>query len=142
MRRYRGKETADPGIYFDLAEIRFVSMDEEGRLPGSSERTYRRVPALAMLILAPILSLAYFIFLPLVGFVMLGALVARKLWGVSVDASLAALRVLRPVWEPVWAHLGRRKRADRPEKDRPRAEDRAAPRDDWAEEARRDLDEE
>jgi hypothetical protein len=134
MRRYRGNDKVGPGIYFNLREMVFRSMDEEGRLPGDEREVWRAVPALLLLLAGPVLGLAYAMFLPLIGFVMLGGLVLRwmaRQLGVALEA---AGRVLSPAWQPALAFLGRG-RAKKPEaKPAPR-------RDEWAEEVRAALDE-
>lgn len=99
MKLYRGNQLVAPGIYLDLRELAFRSMDEEGRLPGSEAAVWRRVPAIAMLVVAPAVSLAYFVFLPLVGFVMLGGVVGLKLYELAKRAAAGALPMLRPAWK-------------------------------------------
>ena len=136
MTRYYGNENVEPGIYFSLEHLSFVSMDESGQLPGSAETVYRRVPAIALLVVGPLVGLAYVIFLPLIGFVMLGRVVAATAWALAQDAAHALVRVLEPAWQPARAFLSRGKRKEKGEK---ATEERT---DEWAEEVREELDEE
>lgn len=75
MKRYTAQQTVGEGIYFSPRHLAFRSMQEPGPLPGREGDTYLRVPALALLLVGLPLSVAYVIFLPVIGFVMLfGAL--------------------------------------------------------------------
>lgn len=132
--RYHGNQVVDPGIYLNLRELSFKSMDEEGRLPGGEDAVWRRVPVLVMLIAAPVISIVYFIFLPLVGFLMLAGVVGLKLYALGKHAANAMVPVLRPAWQPARAFLSRGK----PRKEA-RREEKA--KDEWAEGARREAEE-
>jgi len=129
MRRYRGNATVDPGLYFNFRRLSFKSVQERGRLPGREEDVYHRVPTLALLFVGPVLGLVFVIFLPFIGFVMVGWLLAEKAGYLVVEATRAGVRVLRPGWEPSLAFLSRSKGT------KARAES-----DTWAEEARKKLD--
>ena len=137
MTRYHGKENVRPGIYFNLRQLAFCSMEDEGTLPGTSEDVYRSVPAIALLIVGPLVGLAYVIFLPLIGFVMLARILAGKLLALSSEAVNALGRVLEPAWQPARAFLSRGRKA-RTRK----AKERKARRDRWAEEVAKELGEE
>ncbi len=127
MTRYHGNQNVDPGIYLNLRELSFKSLDDEGRLPGKETNVYYRVPALVLLVAAPLLGLVYAIFLPLIGFMMLGAFLASKVYGLAKQAADAAVLVLRPAWQPARAFLTRGKRSK---------DDEAKAKDAWAEKAR------
>jgi hypothetical protein len=129
MNTYRANQIVEPGIYLNLRELTFKSMDEKGRLPGTEEATWRRVPALAMLVAAPLISIVYFIFLPLVGFLMLAGVVGLKLFELGRRLAAGALPVLRPAWQPARAFLSRGK----PVREKMGGEE---PEDAWAEAAR------
>jgi hypothetical protein len=131
-KRYHGNQVVDPGIYLNLRELTFKSMDEEGRLPGGEDAVWRRVPVLVMLVAAPVISIVYFIFLPLVGFLMLAGVVGLKLYALGKQAVAAMVPVLRPAWQPARAFLSRGKPA------KARAAETKA-KDEWADEARREA---
>ena len=86
--------------------------------------------ALVVLPLALIASLVYVIFLPLVGFLMLGRILVEKLAGLAAGGARSAVRVLQPAWLPARAYLSR----GRSGKERDP--------DEWAEEAAEELSEE
>jgi hypothetical protein len=138
MKRYYGNQAVDPGIYFCPKDFAFKSMDDSGRLPGTGDELYWRVPALAMLAVAPVIGLLYVIFLPLVGFVMLGAVVFEKLAAVAREGAARAVPLLRPAWQPARAFLARGK-ARKPEE---KAAAREPEADAWAETVREELEKE
>lgn len=137
MKSYRGNRVAEPGIYLNLRELTFKSMDEEGRLPGTGETVWRRVPAVVMLIAAPVISVAFFIFLPLIGFLMLAGVVGVKLYELGRRLVVASVPVLRPAWQPARAFLSRGKPARKTPPGEKTTEEE--PKDRWAEEARREA---
>jgi hypothetical protein len=111
MKRYHGEEKVPAGLYFNLRELAFTSMDEAGCLPGPHATEYHKVPAVALLVVGPVLGAAYVMFLPVLGFAMLAWVGGRKGLEVSAHAARAAGRVLEPTWDHTMAFLSRRKRA-------------------------------
>lgn len=107
MKRYYGQNKVAPGLYFQTRSLSFESRHEAGTLPGDPTDSYLRVPAVALLIGGPLLGLAYAIFLPFIGFVMLARLIAAKVAGLSADAARVATRSARPSWQPMTAFLSR-----------------------------------
>ncbi len=131
MKHYKGTEKVAPGLYFNLRQLSFKSIDDEGPLPGRTEDIYRRVPTLALLVVGPLLGFVYVIFLPFIGFAMVAWLLGVKSSQVAAGAARAAVRVLRPGWEPSMAFLSR----STPTKAAPRG---AA--DEWVEKVEKKLD--
>jgi hypothetical protein len=129
MKRYWGKQIAPPGIYLKAGELGFKSMMHEGPLPGSEEDAYRRVPALALLFIGPILGGAFVIFLPVIGFALLMGVVLGKIIEVGAHAVEAVIRVFKPTYQLGWAFLSRAKPSD----------DATKHRDAWLEEAEKEL---
>ncbi len=127
MKHYRAHETVDEGFYWNPRRLAFKSLEERGRLPGETDDTYVRIPALAVLPMGLVVSLAYVIFLPLIGFLMLGRIVVEKLYRLAADGARSAGRVLQPAWLPARAYLSHGRKG--PERDR----------DAWAEEVAEDL---
>lgn len=130
MRQYRGSEKVEAGLYFNLRQLSFKSMEEEGPLRGSKDEVYRRVPTLALLVVGPLLGLAYVIFLPFIGFAMVTWLLGVKALQLAGGVARGAVRVLSPGWEPSMAFLSRSK----PTKTTGEAAD------EWAEEVQKKLD--
>ena len=109
MRHYQGSERVESGIYLHSRNFNIESHVEAGPLPGSESERYYRIPPVALLIVGPVLGLVYAIFLPVVGFLMLGQLIATKATELALDATRASMRVLRPSWQPSMAFLSRSK---------------------------------
>jgi hypothetical protein len=130
MKRYQGNQKVDPGVYFNLQQIAFKSLEHKGHLPGSEEDEYLRVPTLALLIAGPIVGGVYVIFLPLIGLAMLAWLAIGKVVELATYAAEALVRILRPAWQPGWAFLSRGKPAGRAKK---KSKDR------WAENVKKKL---
>ena len=78
MKRYSAKETVDAGIYFNLRRLAFESLEERGGLPGTEGDVYYRLPVLLVLPVGLMVSLAFLIFLPLIGFAMLVMILVEK----------------------------------------------------------------
>ena len=108
-----------------------------GELPGTDLDTYRHIPMLAMLAAAPLLGLAFVMFLPLIGFAMVLHLVGTKVYHLVADAAMEGVRVMRPSWAPAFAFLTRSK----PAKTETVAENPAAenPTDAWQENVEKKL---
>ena len=129
MKHYQAHDTVDEGFYFNPRRFAIKSLEERGRLPGETGDAYLRLPALAVLPLALVASLAYVIFLPLVGFLMLGRIAVEKLADLVGSGGRSAVRVLQPAWLPARAYLSRGKSG------------KERQRDEWAEEAAEELEE-
>jgi hypothetical protein len=66
------------GFYFNLHGLRIVAVaGKTGVLAGDTSERFIRVPALAVLLLAPILGGVFVMFLPVIGFVLVGQHLAR-----------------------------------------------------------------
>jgi len=118
MKQYQGSQIVEPGLYFNLAQFSFKSIETKGPLPGSNSDVYRRTPVIALLAVGPILGLAFVIFLPFVGFAMLGWLLVSKLAAWSSDAAVSFARVVRPAFRPALAFLSRSKQKKSVRKER------------------------
>lgn len=111
MTTYTGTQEVEPGLYFNAKKFSLKSIDDRGPLPGTTDDEYRRVPMLVVLAFAPLLGLAYVIFLPFIGFAMVTWLLGHKAMQLAASAATEAVRVLRPGWEPSLAFLSRSKPA-------------------------------
>jgi hypothetical protein len=76
MNTKRAGETAKVGFYFNLKTWELnLHKTELAKLPGGETDRYMRIPAVALLLLGPVMGFFFVIFLPFIGF----ALVAREL---------------------------------------------------------------
>ncbi len=85
MKHIGGTETKG-GFYWKKGEWEIVTVDgKKGTLPGGSGSQYVRLPGILVLPAALVLSIAYVVFLPFIGFAMLlralGSRVAPALRG-------------------------------------------------------------
>jgi hypothetical protein len=74
-------------------------------LPGRSGERYVRVPLVAALALAPLLGALFLVFLPLIGFVLVGQAAARPLGRFLAALATRLAATVEPGWEPGHAHL-------------------------------------
>lgn len=111
MTTYTGKQNVEPGLYINIKRFSIKSIDEEGPLPGTNRDTYYRAPLLLVLATAPLLGLAFVIFLPFIGFAMVAYLLGDKALQWTGNAMTEAVRVVRPGWAPSLAFLSRSKPA-------------------------------
>ena len=111
MTTYTGAQEVEPGLYINLRKFAVTSVDRREALPGTTAEVYRRLPMLVMLAAAPLVGLAFVIFLPLIGFAMVGWLAGGKAVEVGRAAIAQMGRVRRPAWAPALAFLSRSKPA-------------------------------
>lgn len=95
----KGGEGARRGAYFKITTGEFVTIAQDGNaLPGGREASYLRMPAPLIMILGPFLGLAYVIFLPLIGILMVAGFVAAKMGQATGVAVRRAALVVAPNW--------------------------------------------
>lgn len=109
MTTYTGTQTVDNGLYLNAATYTLTTMNAPGALPGNELQKYYRVPMFLMLVAAPLLGLAFVMFLPLLGFAMMLRLLGTKAAVFVGNAVNQSVRVLRPSWAPALAFLVRHK---------------------------------
>lgn len=105
MTRYPSQTHAAGGYYFNTSTYSLHAVEGRGgRLPGTPGTLWVRLPTVAMIVLAIVLSLGFVVFLPLIGF----ALVLRAV-------SLTVVRRLEKRFQTVagahwpWARPGGRR---------------------------------
>ena len=131
MTIYTGTQNVEAGLYYTARPFKLTTMDQNGPLPGAGDRTYHRVPMILMLALAPLLGLAFVIFLPFIGFAMVARIAGEKAVELGGQLATQGARVLQPAWAPARAFLTRAKAAK---------PDTVAPTPDpWAEDVERRL---
>jgi len=94
------------GFYFNPHGLRIVTVNgKTGTLAGDPGERFVRIPALAVLLLAPILGGMFVVFLPVIGFVLVGQHFARLVAkGVRGTAGTMAGHVA-PAWRPGESYL-------------------------------------
>ena len=69
MFKHTGGQRVESGTYWDVMTGLRVDFDQEGMLPGGNGTTYMKASSSAILLLGPILGLAYVVLMPIMGIV-------------------------------------------------------------------------
>ena len=85
MLRHNGGDRVGKGTYWNLGNGERVDIKDEGVLPGEAGKTFYKMPAAAIIVVAPVLGLLYAAFLPFIGIAMFVKLVAQKLGGGAME---------------------------------------------------------
>jgi hypothetical protein len=79
MARKGGSKTKG-GLYWKKGEWEVVTVEgKNGTLPGSEDVEYVRIPAILFAPVALIMGLAFYLFLPFIGFAMLISVLVKKI---------------------------------------------------------------
>jgi hypothetical protein len=85
----KGGSKTKGGLYWKRGEWEIVTVEKKiGMLPGTEDVGYIRIPGILFAPLALILGLAFYLFLPLLGFAMLLSVIVKKIWGWFAPAAL------------------------------------------------------
>ncbi len=103
MFKHTGGQRVESGTYWDIMTGLRVDFDQEGTLPGGSGSKYLKASSGAILLLGPILGLAYIVFLPIMGIVTALSLVVQKTLGgvFGLGKHLVSFG-----WRPAESYLG------------------------------------
>jgi hypothetical protein len=106
MTRYTGGSKVEGGYYWNPRTWEVKLVGAEGAiLPGSERASFVRVPFPVLFAVVPIMGALFLMFLPLIGFALLGySLVKRAAGGVKEGAEDLAASVT-PGWAPGAAHF-------------------------------------
>jgi hypothetical protein len=82
MAKYTGGMQVNGGYYWNPRnwEVEVVA-PEGGRLKGSAETGYVKVPFLALFVIVPLLGALFLMFLPLIGFALFAYAIVKKVTG-------------------------------------------------------------
>jgi hypothetical protein len=103
--KYAGGEVAPNGIYWNRTRGKFVSFSGQGELAGDQSERYLKAPLPVVLIVGPLMGLAYFAFLPLSGLMVLVPFLASKLREVAFPGRLSAAHMASPQRLPGVSYL-------------------------------------
>jgi hypothetical protein len=80
LKTRNGGTKAPGGLYWHFGNWEIKALDgKEVTLPGSAEERYVRIPTVALLVLGPVMGLAFAMFLPFIGFALLATQIVRKI---------------------------------------------------------------
>jgi hypothetical protein len=103
MFKHTGGQRVESGTYWDVMTGLRVDFDQEGTLPGENGTTYLKASSSAILLLGPILGLAYVVLMPIMGIVTALSLLVQKTLG-------GAFGLIRYIvgfgWRPAESYLG------------------------------------
>jgi len=114
MLKHTGGQKVGSGTYWDVMNGLRVDIDQEGTLPGGDGATYLKASSGAILLLGPIIGLAYVVVLPILGIVTaLSLMIQRTVGGLfSLGKYLFTFG-----WRPAESFLGgKNKKKDDTEK--------------------------
>jgi hypothetical protein len=103
MLKHTGGQTVGSGTYWDVMTGVRVDFDHEGTLPGGDGATYLKASSGAILLLGPILGLAYVVVMPIMGIVTALALMVQKTLGGLFSLGKY---IISFGWRPTEAYLG------------------------------------
>ncbi|HSC27910.1 MAG TPA: hypothetical protein VLD67_11585 [Vicinamibacterales bacterium] len=97
MLRKKGGDAVKFGFYWNMKEWDAQIVPKEGGvLEGPAERTYVRLPLLAVIVVAPLMGAVYAFFLPFIGFAMVAMYLAGRLRAMFRRTPPAVEAVVRP----------------------------------------------
>ncbi len=98
MTTYNGNSKVKSGYYFSTSTLGIEVVGEDGgTLPGPATRRYVGVPFPVLFVIVPVVGLAFLMFLPFIGFALLGSAVVQRVTGhVSRGADALAATVAPP----------------------------------------------
>jgi len=110
MTRLNGGTRVKKGYYFDMRGWAMQPVACDGQpLPGTGADIYFHVPLPLVLVLAPLMGAALVVFLPLIGFFLVGQAALRPLARLLSRSATEMAATVQPGWKPGEAHLtGRR----------------------------------
>ena len=105
-----GGDSVGMGNYWNFSTGDRMHMEEAGFLPGDKTQRYYKAHPLAILAAAPVLGLAYAVFLPFIGIAMFASVLFKKVFG---GLAQSAYRSAAFSWQPSEAYLAGKRRSNR-----------------------------
>ena len=109
MLKHNGGDRVGKGTYWNLTNGERIDISAEGTLPGDVKKTYYKMPAAAVIVMAPVIGLMYAVFLPFIGIAMLVKLVAQKAGGGAMELAHGGAAF---GWRPSESYLTGKKRKE------------------------------
>jgi hypothetical protein len=109
MKTYEGNSKVKSGYYFSTSTLAVEVIGEDGgRLPGAAATRYYSVPFPLLFLVIPVVGLAFLMFLPFIGFALLGVALARGVTGRLHEGAGALAATVAPPQATGAAYLGGR----------------------------------
>ncbi len=118
MTTFNGNSSVSGGYYFSMKNFNVeVIGDEGGTLPGDASAKYVRVPFPALFLIVPVVGLAFLMFLPAIGFALLGKAVVMKVTGHVAEGASSLAATVAPDLATGAAYMTGKKEGEKAEKD-------------------------
>ena len=109
MKTFNGNTQVKSGYYFSTSTLAVEVIGEEGgRLPGGASTRYYSVPFPLLFLILPVVGLAFLMFLPFIGFALLGVALAKGVAGRLHEGAGALAATVAPPQATGAAYLGGR----------------------------------
>jgi len=123
MARHQGGERVKAGFYLNANSWAVTTLSGEGgTLPGGADARYVRMPAIGLLLFAPLMGAAYAMFLPFIGIALVAQYATKKAVASVRGTTEAVLDTMSPTWRPGEAYF-----TGSPDKDAKKADGEAVP---------------
>ncbi len=109
MTSYNGNSKVKSGYYFSMSTLAVEVVGEDGgTLPGASTTRYFAVPFPLLFVVIPVVGLAFLMFLPFIGFALLGLAMAKAVTSRLHERAGAFAATVAPPHATGAAYLGGR----------------------------------
>ncbi len=109
MTSYNGNSKVKSGYYFSMSTLAVEVVGEDGgTLPGASTTRYFSVPFPLLFAVIPVVGLAFLMFLPFIGFALLGLAIAKAVTSRLHERAGAFAATVAPPHATGAAYLGGR----------------------------------
>ena len=107
MTTYSGNSKVKSGYYFSTSTLAVEVVSEDGgRLPGAATTRYHSVPFPLLFAIIPVVGLAFLMFLPFIGFALLGVAMAKAVTSRFHERAGALAATIAPPHATGAAYLG------------------------------------
>jgi hypothetical protein len=105
MAKYTGGTSVKGGYYWNPRSWKVeVIPNEGGRLPENGA-AFVKVPFPALFVVVPLLGALFLMFLPFIGFALVGYAVVKRIAGGAKETAADLASTMTPGWTPGEAHL-------------------------------------
>ena len=99
---HRGGDAVTAGSYWNIYTGEHLRFEEEGLLPGDADQMHLRMSSWMLILLSPVLGLAFAVFFPVIGLLMVGWALLCKGYGAAAHLATRS-KTIR--WKPGNRHV-------------------------------------
>jgi len=120
MTTFNGNQAVQGGYYLSMKSFGVeVVGDEGGRLPGTADCRYVRVPFPALFLIVPVVGLAFLVFLPAIGMVLLAKAIVMKVTGHVAEGATGLAATIAPDHATGAAYMTGKKEGEQADEENP-----------------------